>query len=74
MRFATFRRKKKAMFPILLSVLYYLPTEVVDNKDRNNNSNINKNMSKRGITYIKQEEPNFLKKFKEQVTCSGENT
>ena len=29
-------------------------------------------MAKRGITYIKGEEPNFLKKFKEQVTCSGE--
>ncbi len=29
-------------------------------------------MAKRGITYIKGEEPNFLKKFKEQVTLAGE--
>ena len=29
-------------------------------------------MAKRGITYIKGEEPNFLKKFKQQVTSSGE--
>ena len=29
-------------------------------------------MAKRGITYIKGEEPNFLKKFKQQVTFAGE--